>query len=449
MKHKLTYTKEKCIMKNERPSVLLISVDALKPEFVFEQKRLGISLPNIEKYFVQGGSVVRKGVKSVFPTFTYPCHQSMITGVCPATHGTYNNGIFDPTEEHLGAWHWFVNRKVKTLWEAAKDAGYISASAAFPTSVGAKGDYIAPEFWWDGSELDSLFIDAIAKPQGLISEMEQEIGRYAGGLDLSEEGDKQRFKAAMWIMNNKIAPHLPEKPFFMSAYFASFDETAHQMGVYSKEAAHSLMEIDTMLGQLIEKAHELANDNIVVCVASDHGTIDNHHNISPNVLLHEAGLIELNEDGSVKDWKAWSQRAGGMSEVRLKDETDKNAAAALETVMKKLSDAPDSGILEVLDREGAVKRGGFPLASYVLVSDKGYEIRDNVQGPYCTEKLHQKAQHGYSEEFEEMRASFMLEGAGIKKGHELPEMNLIDVAPTLAAIMGFKLPDAEGINRLK
>ena len=34
-------------MERNKVSVLLVSVDALKPEFVFEQERLGISLPNI------------------------------------------------------------------------------------------------------------------------------------------------------------------------------------------------------------------------------------------------------------------------------------------------------------------------------------------------------------------------------------------------------------------
>ena len=120
-------------------------------------------------------------MKSVFPPFTYPCHQSMITGTNPVTHGIVNNAIFDPMNEHNGAWHWFANRKVLTLWEAARQARYVTASAAFPTSVGAKGDYIAPEFWWDGSEWDSLFIDAVSHPQGLVSEMEADIGRYAGG----------------------------------------------------------------------------------------------------------------------------------------------------------------------------------------------------------------------------------------------------------------------------
>lgn len=434
--------------KKVSPSVLLISVDALKPEFVFEQERLGVKLPNITRYFVENGLTTRDGMKSVFPTFTYPCHQSMITGTNPATHRTFNNGIFDPTGQHLGAWHWFATTEVKTLWEAAKENGYWSASVAFPTSVGAKGDFIAPEYWWDGSALDSRFIDAVAKPQGLITEMEKEIGQYAGGLDLTDAGDAQRGKAALWILKNKIAPVISEKPFFMSAYFASFDESAHVNGVYSREAAQSLEKIDGMLGQLIETAREITDGHLIVCVVSDHGTLDNTHNISPNVLLKDAGLIETDNQGKIKSWKAFSQRAGGTSEIRLADPEDTEAAEILKNVMAQLASSPDSGILEVLTREEAVKRGGFPEAAYVLVSQKGYEIRDDVTGDYCRTRLTQKAQHGYSENFPEMRASFMLTGEGIEKGH-IQNVRLIDVAPTLAGLMNFELPDAEGRDLLK
>ncbi|MDY2627539.1 MAG: ectonucleotide pyrophosphatase/phosphodiesterase [Lachnospiraceae bacterium] len=430
------------------PSILLVSVDALKPEFVFEQERLGVHLPNITQYFVENGLTARNGMKSVFPTFTYPCHQSMITGTNPATHGTVNNGIFDPTGDHLGAWHWFANKKVKTLWEAAKENGYWSASVAFPTSVGAKGDFIAPEFWWDGSELDSCFIDAVAKPQGIISEMEQEIGRYAGGLDLTDAGDAQRGKAALWMLRNKIESVISEKPFFMSAYFASFDESAHINGVYSKEAAASLEKIDTMLGELITEAKRITNDHVIICVVSDHGSLDNTHNISPNVLLRDAGLIEADDQGRVTAWKAFSQRAGGTAEIRLADPDDAEAAKVLKTVMEQLKADPESGILEVLTGEEAKKRGGFPEAAYVLVSEKGYELRDDVIGEYCRTRLTQKAQHGYSEEFPEMRASFMLTGEGIEKGN-IDNVRLIDVAPTLAGRMGFVLPDAEGNDLLK
>lgn len=425
------------------PSVLLISVDALKPEFVFEQERLGIHLPNITRYFVENGLTAREGMKSVFPTFTYPCHQSMITGCNPVTHGIVNNGIFDPEGKHLGAWHWFANTRVMTLWEGAKRNGYWSASVAFPTSVGARGDFIAPEFWWDGSELDSLFIDAVAKPQGMILEMEKDIGRYAGGLDLTDNGDAQRGKAAMWVLQHKIAPVISEKPFFMSAYFASFDESAHVNGVYSKEAAESLQKIDVMLGQLIEEAKRITDGHLVVCVVSDHGSLDNTHNISPNVLLHEAGLIETDEDGKVTSWKAYSQRAGGTSEIRLADPDDEETRCAVKKILDGLLADPDSGILEVLNTEDARNRGGFPDSAFVLVSKKGYELRDDVTGVYCRTLLTQKAQHGYSEDFPEMRASFMLYGEGIEKGH-VQGVRLIDVAPTLAQLMGFRLPDAEG-----
>lgn len=434
--------------RQRKPSVLLVSVDALKPEFVLEQQRLGVNLPTMTRYFLENGMVTRKGVKSVFPTFTYPCHQSIITGTRPATHGIVNNGMFDPTGKHLGAWHWFANRKVKTLWQAAKEGGYCSVSVAFPTSVGAKGDYIAPEFWWDGSELDSIFIDMVSCPQGLISEMEADIGRYAGGLDLSDGGDAQRGAAALWMLQNKLAPQIDQKPFFLSAYFASFDESAHQYGVYSREAARSLEKIDAMLGQLIEEAERITQGDLVVCVVSDHGTLDNHYNISPNVLLHQAGLIELDPEGNVTSWKAWSQRAGGTAEVRMADPQDEATRRTLADIMKRLAEDPDSGILEVVDREGARARGGFPDAEYVLVAKKGYELRDDVTGDYCRTRLTQKAQHGYSENFPEMRASFMLWGKGVRPGSDPGEFELIDIAPTLAAMMGVSLPDAEGVNRL-
>lgn len=434
--------------KHNSPSILLVSVDALKPEFVFEQERLGVKLPVITNYFVEKGLTAGAGMKSVFPTFTYPCHQSMITGTNPAIHKIVNNGIFDPLGEHLGAWHWFANTEVKTLWEAAKENGYWSASVAFPTSVGARGDFIAPEFWWDGSALDSRFIDAVAKPQGIIAEMEKEIGQYAGGLDLSDNGDAQRGKAALWMLKNKIAPVISEKPFFMSAYFASFDESAHQYGVYSNEAARSLEKIDKMLGELIEEAMKITDGHLIVCVVSDHGSLDNTHNISPNVLLHDAGLIQTDENGRVISWKAFSQRAGGTAEVRLADPEDKEAADALKKIMDQLLADENSGIMEVLNGEEAKKRGGFPEAAYVLVSDKGYELRDDVTGDYCRTRLTQKAQHGYNENFPEMRASFMLTGEGITKGN-VENVHLIDVAPTLAGLMGFALPDAEGRDLLK
>lgn len=424
----------------EKASVLLISIDALKPEFVFEQDKVGVHLPFLTSQFVDKGCVAPDGMKSVFPPFTYPCHQSMITGTNPVTHGIVNNAIFDPMNEHNGAWHWFANRKVLTLWEAARKAGYVTASAAFPTSVGAKGDYIAPEFWWDGSEWDSLFIDAVSHPQGLVSEMEADIGRYAGGLDLSDADDVQRYRAADWLLTHKLAS--AQKPFFLTAYFASFDESAHEHGVYSKEAAQSLEKIDAMAGKLVATAEAVSGGNLIVCVVSDHGTLDNTHNICPNVIFHQEGLIQTDDKDAITDWKVFSQRAGGIAEVRLAVDDD-SLRQQVARLLENLKADPAMGILDVLTGEQARQRGGFPDADFVLISRKGYEIRDDWSGAYLRTTVTQKAQHGYNEEFPEMRASFLLAGPGIEKG-TVADVHLIDVAPTLAALMGFVLPDAEG-----
>lgn len=433
-------------MSTKNPNVLLISIDALKPEFIFNKDKCKANLPNLMKYFVEEGSYAKSGVKSVFPTFTYPCHQSIITGTNPKKHGITNNIIFDPVNKHNGAWYWFASSNVDNLWGASKNNGYVSSSVAFPTSVAAKGDFIVPEYWWDGSELDNAFIDTLSTPQGIVDEILADIGYIASGLDLTPNGDKHRFLATKWILDNKLSKC--EKPFFMSTYFASFDETMHIEGVYSEEAINSLELIDGYVGELVELVKKISGDNFVVCVVSDHGSIDVTHNIHPNVLFANNGLIDVDSNGKVSDWKVYSQRAGGCSEIRLNN-CDANTITNIEKILYDLLDDENSGVHEILNKEQIAQRGGFGEADYLLVSKRGYEVRDDVLGEYCTTTLAQKAQHGFSEEFEEMYASFMIHGSNILKNNDIGSINLIDIAPTLSQIMGFELTTAEGQSVLK
>ena len=47
---------------------------------------------------------------------------------------------------------------------------------------------------------------------------------------------------------------------------------------------------------------------------------------------------------------------------------------------------------------------------------------------------------------QDMRASFYIEGVNIAKNKDIEELRLVDIAPTLANIMGFSMPTAEGQN---
>ncbi|MDZ4910303.1 alkaline phosphatase family protein, partial [Clostridium perfringens] len=195
--------------------------------------------------------------------------------------------------------------------------------------------------------------------------------------------DTIRQKAALWILDNKIKNHLEDRPFFMSCYYAAYDETAHINGVYSKEAINDLEKIDLLVGELIEKVHKMTNDNVVVCVVSDHGTIDNKYDIKPNILFAKHKLIEIDENGKLSDWNVWCQRSGGTGQIRLKDKNNQEIRSKLEVILNELIKDENSGISEVITGEEAREsRRGFPDADYVIISKPGYEIREDTIGEY-------------------------------------------------------------------
>jgi predicted AlkP superfamily phosphohydrolase/phosphomutase len=426
------------------PCVLLVSVDAMKPEFPLRPGAFGLDLPVLHG-FLRDGAYAGGGVKGVLPTFTYPCHQTLVTGTYPATHGTANNLVFDPEGVHRGRWNWFATDRTPTLWQLAGEHGYAVASVCFPTSVGAPGDYVVPECWWDGSPLDGRLLDALSRPQGLAAEMAPEAGWAPSGLALTLEDDRRRAACAAWVLRRKLAPERARRPFLLTAYLGSYDETVHHHGVHSPEALANLAGLDPLVGGLVAEARRAAGDELVVCVVSDHGALDNRGCLRPNVRLREAGLVDLDDRGRVTGWRAWCQRAGGTAEVRLRPGAGPDLRARVAELLADLAAEPAGGIRTVLTGEAARReRRGFPEADFVLIAEKGWEFRDEALGAGHDPVPAIAAQHGYDEEYEEMRAWFAVTGPGLARGRDLGAMDLVDVAPTLAGLMGFPMPTAEG-----
>lgn len=77
--------------------------------------------------------------------------------------------------------------------------------------------------------------------------------------------------------------------------------------------------IDALVGELVEKAHEMTNNNVVVCVVSDHVTIDNKYDIKSNIIFVQNNLIEIDTNGKLINWDVWCQRSGGAGQIRLRD----------------------------------------------------------------------------------------------------------------------------------
>ena len=55
-----------------------------------------------------------------------------------------------------------------------------------------------------------------------------------------------------------------------------------------------------------------------------------------------------------------------------------------------------------------------------------------------------KGAHGYIQTERQLGASFVISGYGIKKGVVLDDIDNLDVAPTMATLLGVKFKDTDG-----
>ena len=102
--------------------MVIISLDAVGARDLAYLK----TLPNFQKLRAQSGYCDH--VESVYPSITYPAHTSIVTGKKPLHHGVVNNLQLQPGRKSPD-WMWqkhFIHGK--TLYEAAAEKGYVTAS---------------------------------------------------------------------------------------------------------------------------------------------------------------------------------------------------------------------------------------------------------------------------------------------------------------------------------
>jgi hypothetical protein len=101
----------------------------------------------------------------------------------------------------------------------------------------------------------------------------------------------------------------------------------------------------------------------------------------------------------------------------------------------------------VLSAEEARAAGGFPGAAMVIALKPDVRMGGRFEDPVLAPAL-PRGDHGFLPENAAMDASFLVVGPGIPANRDLGRIDMRDVAPTLAALLGVPLPSAEGRNRL-
>jgi predicted AlkP superfamily pyrophosphatase or phosphodiesterase len=415
-------------------SVLMISVDGLKPEYVLDADAHGLKIPFLRSVLRDGAHA--RGVTGVWPTVTYPSHTTLLTGLSPAEHGIYNNLEFDPKNTYANAWFWYAQQiRAPTLWQAAHEAGLSTASIGWPVSVGATAvDFLIPEYWrvarlTDVDPSDALLMAAVSRPEGLLQKMQARLGPYMRGNDPSPPGDEIKTRYALDILRT-------ERPRFMTIHLSSLDEEQHTHGPFSAEANADLEVIDGQLAQLF--AASRANDpKAIVLVVSDHGFAQITHKVNLMQPFLRAGLVQ-----SGGAWKAQPWSGSGMAAVMLHDPVDSQTQVQVRELLHALKADPNNGIAEVLERDAIKQRGAFPEASFLVVMKLGYYALADATSPLVSELTGTPGSHGFSPEYPEMRAAFFIAGPGIARGRDLGLIDMRQIAPTVAGLLGVRLSSA-------
>jgi predicted AlkP superfamily pyrophosphatase or phosphodiesterase len=420
-------------------TLVVISIDGLKPEYVTQAEERGLKVPNLRRFVVDG--TYADGVVGVVPTVTYPSHTTLMTGVSPAEHGIVTNTPFDPFRKNQSGWYWYASDiKVPTLWQAASNGGVVVASLNWPVSVDAKGvKYLIPEYWRARTPQDRPLMEALSRPLGWLQEMETQLGSYVDDYENPIDADAMRTRFAVAILADR-------KPGLMTIHLASLDHAEHESSPFSEESNKTLEGLDKMVGE-IEDAATKIDPTAVVAIVSDHGFARTERRINLMLSFIDAGLVTLttvsgNRQPQVKSWDAMLWSAGGSTAVVLRNPDDAATKAKVKDLLEKMQADPRYGIARVLSQPELKQLGGFPEAAFLVDMKLDDQPGTALTGP-LVENIPSTGMHGYLPDHSELYSPFFIRGKGIAAGRDLGIIDMRQICPTFAHLLGVTMPTAK------
>lgn len=397
--------------------VLLVSLDAFfRPD--------ADTLPPdgaIARVMREGASC--RQVKTIFPALTYPVHVTMVTGCEPEKTCVGQNQPFQPdTDKAYRRWYW--ERKyirVPTLFEQVRRSGGQSCSILWPVNGKNRSvRWCFPEVHPLPGENVVLKVLRYGNPLYIL-QGERRFGRLRQGI---EEPGLSDYAAA--LAADTIRRHRPD---LTALHLIDLDATRHRFGTFSPEAREAVLRLDRRVGELYRALRETRGmENALMVLVSDHGQAD----IRRTVNLRET-LDRLLPGFPLRP------QSNGMSACFFAVEPPADPDALASQLEAHRAELGVSHVYrrEELDRLHAVK--GPVLA---VEAAEGVAFSDSLDP-----EKREKATHGFGPGHPGDDCFFAVCGPGIRRGIELPSFPMRDVGPTVAGLMGLRLPDAQGQDR--
>lgn len=420
--------------------MIVISHDAM----VYDDLEYLRKKPAFQLLLENGAQVKR--VRTIYPSITYPVHTTVMTGQYVKDHGITNNET-EVCGVRAAKWHFFhEDVKAPTVFEAAKKAGYSTGAVFWPvTGNNPHVDYLVNEYWSQTPE--EPILDAF-RSAGSSEEVIEKVIRP--NVPLVAGHQRQHPWTDAFTMTMACDMILNFQPDFMMVHPAVIDGFRHHSGVFTDKVTQALDYTAQWTQQLIDatiKAGTFEDTDFIIM--SDHGQMNTTRIVNPNVLLADAGLIDVAEDGSVRNWRAWVKSAGMVAQVYLKDPADKVLEAQVADVLNKACAEGVYGIAQVFTEAQTRADEGFGgRFSFVLESDgttsfgpdwcrplmKSYDLSDYRYG---------RATHGYLPD-KGPQPTLICCGPSFRKGAVVERRPIVDITATICKVLGLDMPGIAG-----
>ena len=419
--------------------VVVVSVDALVYEDLETLSKLYALAPRWDKM----ARVDR--VRSIYPTITYPCHSTMMTGVYPDRHHIVNNEAPILGVEHCLWQHFRSSVKAPSIFDAAKKAGLTTAAVFWPvTGKDPAIDYLVDEYWpQHGEDSVTAFRDSGSSEEVIKKIVKPNLKYLEGKHRMHPYADAFVMGCAADMLRNF-------QPDLLMVHPANVDSARHASGLFTSAATNALYDTNLWLEELFKAAEDAGiYEDTNFFIVSDHGQIEIRRSVALNALLAEEGLLDVAPDGTLKDWTAFAKSGGTSALVYLKDPADQVAWNKTKIALEKLRDSEVCGIGEILTEAEARERyhlgGDF---AFVIETDGWTSFSTSwlkpVQKPLDNSDYRfGRATHGHEPE-KGPQPTLMAFGPDIQPGAHLDTARLVDEAPTFAHALGLTMPDTDG-----
>lgn len=398
------------------------------------------TLPHFQE-LLDKAAICRK-VETIYPSVTYPCHASIVTGNFPNRHGVVTNTLLQPNRLSPD-WYWH-RRYIKgtTLYDEAKKAGLSTVALLWPVTAKAKIDYHMPEIFANRPWHHQIAVSIMNGSKRYQVEMNNKFGYLRNGVAQPELDD--------FVTASTVHTIQTKKPNLMLVHLVDLDTQRHQHGFSSEEARAAIHRHDRRLGEILAALKDSGiYEQTTIVALGDHSSLDHSKAVKLNVLLRESGLIQLNRRGIVKDWQAYCKSNDGSAYIYVTDEQAKDKVRAL---LHSLAVNEANGIEFVLEGAEAGLRGADEHATFMVEARRGFYFTEHLEGEpvesitaedVATGK-YTRASHGYSPGKEDYSTVFIATGRGIQPNVEIEHMRLVDEGPTFARLLGLDLGDTDG-----